>query len=162
MRPIRHGREEPTGHSVQEIPKQWLPGWIRWPVRALLVPFIWLDLTSQWVARLIIRPPYKKAGKCKRRGNCCHYLLAPVPRTVMTRLFYFWFTQINGFYLRRPKPIDVDGDKMAVMGCRYLTKSGQCAHYHFRPTICRQWPLITHFGHPKILKGCGLRAVPKN
>jgi hypothetical protein len=28
------------------IPKQKVPGWIRWPIRALFLPFVLLDLAS--------------------------------------------------------------------------------------------------------------------
>ena len=144
------------------IPRQWLPAFIRWPIRVFLVPFIWLDLGAQWFAKKIIRPPFKQVGHCYQRGNCCHYVLIPQPKGILQRLFYFWYTQINGFYPRQPDPIESEGEKMMVMGCRYLQKNGRCGHYRLRPMICRQWPLIEYFGFPKRLKGCGFKAVPAN
>ncbi len=143
------------------IPKQWLPGVIRWPLRVIILPFVWLDLASQWIARKIIRPPYHQEGRCLRRGNCCHYIFLPEPKRLFQRLFFVWFTQVNGFFLRRPKPVAQGGKEMMLMGCRYLKKDGSCAHYKLRPTICRTWPRIKHFCHPMILKGCGFRAVSK-
>ena len=49
---------------------------------------------------------------------------------------------------------------MHVMGCRHLRKDGSCGDYHLRPLICRQWPVIEHFGYPKVLKGCGYASDP--
>lgn len=153
---------EPPPEPSGGVPKQWLPGWIRWPLRTLILPFLLLDLCAQSLARKIIRPPYRKEGHCYQRGNCCHYLLIPEPKGLLGRFFFFWCTQINGFYLRQAKPIDCEGEKMCLMGCRYLKKDGRCAHYHYRPAICRQWPIIEYFGPPRILKGCGFRAVPRD
>ena len=48
-----------------------------------------------------------------------------------------------------------EGKEMRVMGCRYLNREGMCDQYKLRPSICRQWPKIEHFGYPRILKGCG-------
>jgi Fe-S-cluster containining protein len=77
------------------------------------------------------------------------------------KLYFFFNTQINGFYLRYKEPYEFDGDRVLVMGCRYLNKDGSCQHYHLRPTVCRKWPIIEHFGRPRILKGCGFRAIPR-
>jgi hypothetical protein len=40
---------------------------IRWPVRVLVLPFVWLDLAAQKIARLFIPTPFVRAGKCKKR-----------------------------------------------------------------------------------------------
>jgi Fe-S-cluster containining protein len=144
------------------IPKQKVPGWIRWPIRALFLPFVLLDLACQRVARLFFKTPYKKEGGCNQRGNCCYYIIIPHPGNWFTKLYYFWNTEINGFYPRHPEPLRVDKESVMVMGCRYLQKDGRCGHYRLRPAVCRQWPFIEYFGPPKILKGCGFRAVPRD
>jgi Fe-S-cluster containining protein len=141
------------------IPKQWLPGIIRWPLRLLALPFVWLDLIAQWVARKIVRPPFKVVGHCHQRGNCCYYVLLPEPKGVTSRIFFFWYTQVNRFYLRSSEPVIHEGERMMVMGCRYLRKDGRCGHYRLRPMLCRQWPIIEHFGTPKRLKGCGFKGA---
>ncbi len=143
------------------IPKQWVPGFIRWPIRVFLTPFVWMDLAAQWYARKLIKTPFKQVGGCQQRGNCCFYVLVPEPKGLLGRLFYFWFTQINGFYPRQPEPVESEGQKMMVMGCRYLQKDGRCGHHWLRPMLCRQWPQIEYFGQPKILKGCGYKAEPR-
>ncbi|MBS0603542.1 MAG: hypothetical protein JSS60_00730, partial [Verrucomicrobia bacterium] len=68
------------------IPRQWLPGLIRWPVRVLLLPTILIDLAAQRIARIIVRTPFKKEGKCLKRGNCCHYILVPEAKGFLGRL----------------------------------------------------------------------------
>ena len=144
------------------IPKQWLPAWIRWPVRVLVLPFVWLDLAAQKLAGLLFKTPYIQKGGCTQRGNCCYFIIIPEPKSWYTKLYYFWNTQINGFYPRHPEPLKVDKETVMVMGCRYLQKNGSCGHYRLRPTVCRQWPYIEYFGPPKILKGCGYYAIPRD
>lgn len=144
------------------IPRQWLPSWIRWPLRVLFLPFILLDLTTQKLARQLIRPPFKQEGHCLKRGNCCHYILIPEPKGCLGKLFYFWSTQVLGFFPRSRTIHESEGKKVLVMGCRYLRKDGSCRHYRLRPTVCRKWPVIEYFGYPRILKGCGFRAVRRN
>jgi hypothetical protein len=153
--------EGPPPEPDGGIPRQWLPGWVRWPVRAYMLPFVLLDLGAQKIARTLIRPPFKKEGKCLKRGNCCHYILIPEAKGFLGRLFYFWNTQFLGFYRRFPEVHESDGKRVYVMGCRYLKRNGQCGHYYLRPTVCRKWPVIEYFGHPRIIKGCGFKAIPK-
>lgn len=153
--------ESPPPDPQGGIPRQWVPGWIRWPIRLLILPSILLDLCAQRVARMLIRPPYKKEGKCLQRGNCCHYILVPEAKGFLGRLFYFWNTQILGFYRRNLKVYESDSKRVYVMGCRYLKKDGRCGHYYLRPAVCRKWPVIEYFGHPRIIKGCGFKAVAR-
>lgn len=141
------------------IPRQWVVAPIRNFFRILLFPFVWLDLGAQSVARLMIRPPYKQVGKCKKRGNCCHYILIRGSKYFPAWLDLFWHTQINGFFRRDKRAHDYNGMKMYVMGCRHLKKDGSCGSYRLRPMICRTWPRIEYFGYPQVLKGCGFKAV---
>lgn len=154
--------EEVPPEPIGGIPKQWLPGFIRWPVRFIILPLIFLDLAAQRLARMLIRPPFKKDGKCLKRGNCCHYILVPEAKGFLGRIFYFWNTQILGFYRHKPEVYESDGKRMYVMGCRYLKKDGACGGYHLRPAVCRKWPIIEYFGYPRIIKGCGFKAIPKD
>lgn len=144
------------------IPRQWLPSWVRWPVRMFFLPFILLDLGAQRLARLLIRPPFKQAGKCLKRGNCCHYILVPEPKGIWGKIYYLWNTQVLGFYARSKETYENEGKKVRVMGCRYLKSDGSCQHYRLRPTVCRKWPLIEYFGYPRMLKGCGFKAVGRD
>ena len=154
--------EEPPPLPPGGIPDQKIPGWIRWPIRAFVLPFVLLDVAAQKVARLLIPPPYKQAGACKKRGNCCHYIIIRRPKGILGLLFRIWNTEINGFFLRSEEIFEYEKHQVQVMGCRYLQKDGSCKHYKWRPMICRKWPIIEHFGHPRLLKGCGFYAVLKN
>jgi hypothetical protein len=149
---------EPTGG----IPRQYLPSWIRWPLRLLFFPFMLLDLYAQRIARIFIRPPFRQIGKCKQRGNCCHYILIPAKKGPFSALYYFWNTQVLGFYRRDDRLYESEGKHVYIMGCRYLSKSGKCTRYTLRPAVCRKWPLIEYFGFPRLLKGCGFQAVPRH
>jgi len=140
---------------ISPIPKQWLPAWLRWPLKLSYLPVLMLDLLMQKLAKLIIRPPFKQTGTCKRRGNCCYYILLPEAEGIFGKVFYFWQTQVNGFFLREKSPADDEGKKMLIMGCRYLKENGSCGSYRTRPSVCRRWPIIQHFGRPRVLKGCG-------
>ena len=154
------GEEDaPPQDPSSGIPKQRLPGWVRWPIRVLFLPLVLLDLWAQRIARLIIRPPFKQVGACKKRGNCCHYILIPATRGLFGKLYYLWNTEILGFYKRSDAPYEADGKPVFVMGCRYLSKAGKCTRYALRPAVCRKWPIIEYFGYPRILKGCGFKAV---
>ncbi len=139
------------------IPRQWLPKFIRTPIRYCILPFIFLDLTMQKLARKIVRPPFVQMGSCKQRGNCCHYIMIEEGKGWLGKLYYFWNTQIHGFYPRSDKLHIYDGKSVHVMGCRYLKIDGSCGNYRLRPMVCRKWPVIEHFGHPRILKGCGFQ-----
>lgn len=143
------------------IPRQWLPAFIRWPLRLFFLPFVLLDVAMQKCARLLIRPPYKTTGQCKRRGNCCHYILIRKPKGFFGHIFKFWNTQVNGFYLRNDETYEYEKHKVMIMGCRYLQKDGSCKHHATRPMVCRKWPVIEAFGVPRILKGCGFKAVDR-
>lgn len=144
------------------IPRQWLPAIIRWPVRLAILPFIWLDEACEAIARFFIRPPYKRVGHCKKRGVCCYYILLPRIRGPFGALFHFWATQVNGFYLRDKHVHYEEGRALRVYGCRYLQKDGKCGKHFVRPSICRKWPMVAHFGRPKMLRGCGFKAVAKD
>ncbi len=144
------------------IPRQFLPNFIRWPIRALVVPFVILDIFAQKIAKFIIKPPYKQIGKCKKRGNCCHYILIRKLKWPFSILDKFWHTEINGFYRRDKNVYKYNNINVYLMGCRYFTKDGKCCCYHMRPAICRMWPRIEYFGYPKILPGCGFKAVKRD
>jgi hypothetical protein len=144
------------------IPRQWIPAFIRWPIRLFMTPFVILDQFIKKVAAFLVQTPFKMAGSCKKRGNCCYFVLLPEPKGLLGRLFYFWYTQINGFYWRGLTTTSDKGNTMHVMGCRYLKKDGSCAHHKLRPALCREWPVIAIWGRPQILKGCGFRAEPRH
>lgn len=153
---LRAGTESsPPPDPEGGIPRQSLPYLLQQFLRLLFLPFVWLDVAMQKVAGLLIPSPYKQEGVCKRRGNCCHYILIRKPKGVIGYVFQWWNTQVNGFYLRSQEVFEYEKHNVMVMGCRHLKKNGSCGSYHLRPMICRKWPVIEAFGVPQILKGCG-------
>ncbi len=153
--------KEPPEEPRSGIPPQKLPSWIRWPLRLIMLIFIFLELGAEKIAKWIIRPPFTRVGSCHRRGNCCYYILLPYVKGFLGKILSFWYTEVYGFYLREDKTFTHEGKKIQVMGCRYLQKNGACSHYFFRPKICRIWPIIEVFGRPRLLKGCGFQAKLK-
>lgn len=149
---------EPPGNPPGGIPKQRLHPWIRTILKLMILPFLYLELGAEKVARTLIKPPFQKVGRCKRRGNCCHYILFPETRGLLKILFLFWNTEVHGFYQRSECDYEHEGKKVLVMGCRHLRKDGSCGSYRLRPRVCRTWPIIELFGFPKVLKGCGYQA----
>jgi Fe-S-cluster containining protein len=151
------------GHrpKPQKIRPMWLSSCIRWPIRVFALGFVLLDSWAQRIAKFFIRPPFKQIGSCKKRGNCCHYIMVAKVSGPLGFLDQFWHTQINGFYLRSKEPVVYDGKKMLVMGCRYL-KNNKCSIYWARPAVCRNWPRIEVFGKPQRLKGCGFKPAISN
>ena len=151
-----------SGPNLPEggIPRQWVPAWIRQPIKWLFLPFILIDFYMMRLATKIMRPPFKRVGACKKRGSCCHVVLLRASNSIWGKLFFFWHTQFLGFYKRLERPQEYEGKPVYVMGCRYLQKDGSCAQYRLRPLVCRMWPRIEQFGYPRVLKGCGYRSSP--
>jgi hypothetical protein len=148
------------------IPPQRLAGFIRWPVRVALWPFVVLDLAMQRFWRVWAPLPYRVEGQCQRRGDCCHYIVVGIPPLmhrfpVLERAYLAWLTEIHGFYRRGFDVVDDDDSTTLVVSCRYLMENGSCAHHWLRPTVCRQWPVQRHHALPSLLPGCGYRVVPR-
>ncbi len=153
---------KPFQAKPPSIPKQKLPGWIRWPIRVLLYPWVMLDLAAQAFIYRLGRSEYKVEGACKMRGRCCHHILLDMPRWKLLGKVYLWyFTEIQGFYMKRFDLIEDDGMVIKVFGCRYLKDDGLCGHHILRPTVCRKWPRRQLFGKPPLFKGCGYTLTPR-
>lgn len=150
---------------VNQIPKQKLPGYLRWPIRVLAYPFMMIDILAQKLVSFIYKPKYRLIGQCKKRGACCQYIHMGWPKkgrlTFFSKVYIYWQTEILGFYFKDFDFIE-DKELTKVMGCRYLSKEGKCTKYFLRPAICRTWPKIKYFREPSILKGCGFKAVLRN
>lgn len=158
--PLRFSRKELLDPELG-IPPRKLPRFLRYFLRTFVLPFVILDTWAQKAVRVFLKTPYRQEGACKKRGYCCHHLLAAKSETWLDRLQDFWNTQVNGFYFRDFEYEDSQKELWRVMSCRYLKKNGLCGNYFFRPSICRQWPRIEVFSRPQVMKGCGYRAVKR-
>lgn len=145
-----------------EIPRQKLPGFIRWPIRVLAYPFMIIDLYSARFVQLFMKPKYKLEGACKKRGACCRFIHLGWPKkgklSFFSKVYIFWQIEILGFYFKDFDFVE-DEEVTKVMGCRYLRKDGSCSHYFLRPGLCRNWPKLHPLRRPVLLKGCGYKAV---
>lgn len=165
-----HWRTESSqqpGPPPEGIPPQRTPAPLRFALKALVLPFMLLDLAVQKIIQTLSPPPYKITGGCKQRGHCCHYILMQWPPILdkwpWFRAFWLWWhTDIHGFYSRGFDAEGPNGDVVKVMSCRYLQKDGRCGQYPLRPAICRQWPRIEFTSRPHLLKGCGYQILPRN
>lgn len=148
---------------VAPPPPQWLPGFIRWPIRVLLWPFVALDDAVQRLVQRFLRPQWTLQGACHRRGACCRHVLIAIPAVLdrhprLRRWVLAYFTQVQGFY-EHAFAVELDGDAVTSMGCRYLLPGGSCAHHHLRPGICRRYPHSSG-APPNLLPGCGFHLRP--
>ena len=155
----------PESHpKYGDIPRQFLPGWVRWPLRCLIFPFMILDSWIQRGLQKVISPPYTLKGGCKMRGHCCYYILLSWPRYLKWFPFVgwaysWWLTEVNGFFFRGFTIQDDEEHNFRVLSCRYLAPDGKCGHHVLRPTLCRQHPRRGYYKKPKILKGCGYQII---
>ncbi len=149
---IMEGSLPPPSHIKHRV---WFPRWMGKMLKYYLLPFAWLDIGAERVAKKIIKPPFKRTGACKKRGTCCHHILLPHIKGVPGKLVYWWYTQVHGFFPRFKEPKWYRGKRIHVMGCSYLKKDGSCGQYRLRPVVCRKWPFIERFAHPEVLRGCG-------
>ncbi len=144
--------------NVDAYPVQRLNSWIRWTLRIVAYPFMMVDLFSHRFTLFFMRPKYKITGGCKKSGKCCNYIHLGWPKkgrlTILSKLYILWQTEVLGFYFKDFDFVE-DNEVTKVMGCRYLSKEGSCTQYFLRPGLCRNWPKISLFHEPVILKGCG-------
>jgi hypothetical protein len=151
-----------TELEAKEPPPQHLPAIIRWGIRGIIWPFMVLDLSIQRCLRFFVRSPHKLRGRCNGCGVCCRYILLEWAGCVekyswLGRIYLWWMTEINGFYLLDFDFCDQEGSKYLLMGCRYLSKK-RCRHYLMRPAICHHYPWVGYFRRPGVLPKCGYKS----
>lgn len=98
---------------------------------------------------------FVRRGSCQNTGECCKQIGIGLPkswfkRPWLTKPFQWYMRAIHNFH-----PIEELADGMLLFKCHYLTKDNKCGIYPFRPTICRDYPATTLFGHARVHKGCG-------
>lgn len=143
-------------------PDQGLPTFVRNVLRYSFLPFVLLDQSAKRIAKRLVRPPFTQTGSCKKRGNCCYYITMRKRSGLLNTFQLFWMTRVHRFFLRTSDTFREGGKTFYLLGCRNLRKNGTCKEYRVRPSICREWPVIEHFGYPKLLKGCGFTFIAKN
>ena len=133
------------------------PIWLRYFLKISLYPFMLLDVYSVILVDKIFQRKSIQ-GSCLRCGKCCRNILIFKPNNWWGRAYLKWNMEINGFYPRKYPEIEVDGQKMIIMSCRYFKKDNSCSNYFWRPVMCRRWPLIDNsMSGLRSLPGCGYK-----
>jgi hypothetical protein len=134
----------------------------------ILLPFVILDHLATRVVERFLPLPFRVEGTCLRHGTCCHYILVGLPAwtgrfPVLERLALLWLTEVHGFFPRDFRLEDDQGAPLLVLGCRYLTPRGLCAHHVLRPMVCRRWPRVRWSDRaPPLDMACGYRFVSRH
>ena len=146
--------KEPPPPSAGGIPRQWVPFVDQTAHKmGFLAPFVAGGLYHMHrFARKTDSPSFQTGeGGCKKRGNCCHYVLIRYsPSRLSAAYSIFWYTQFLGFYPRLKEPQEYEGkedacDGMSLSQKRWLLQ----LNIILRPLVCRQWPMIEYFGYPQ-------------
>jgi len=129
-------------------------------IKRAIICFILLD---NWLHNIlkkyILKTRYKITGKCRMCGNCCkEILLCATPAQCRNILFSTvatkWIEWIFDFTLLK---IDTK-EGYFVFSCKKQLPDGTCGNYFWRPSVCRNFPLVDYFKEPVLLPGCGFKA----
>lgn len=127
----------------------------------LLKRFIMLFvLLDNWLTNLpkkyLFKTRWIRIGKCQKCGQCCKEIYLKIePRqlgsALFTKLAVAWISWLFDFNLLR---IDRENHYL-VFNCRQQLADGRCGNYFWRPSVCRNYPLVDYFDEPKFIPGCG-------
>jgi hypothetical protein len=130
-------------------------------IKRLIISFVLLDnLINNTVKTILFRTRWKRVGKCRQCGNCCREILLKIdPKQLGSRWFtnlaIRWISWLFDFVLIR---IDYTYHYL-VFTCRQRRPDGRCGNYFWRPSVCRNYPLVDYFKKPVFLPGCGYDTV---
>ncbi|MFH1542863.1 MAG: hypothetical protein ABIE84_07245 [bacterium] len=129
-------------------------------LKRLIISFVLLD---NWLTYLpkkyLFKSRFKLAGECKKCGNCCQEIYLRIdPKQLGSKLFtnlaIWWITWLFDFIL-----LGIDYDHYyLIFTCKHTQADGSCGNYFWRPSVCRNYPLVDYFVEPKFLPDCGYSA----
>jgi Fe-S-cluster containining protein len=128
-------------------------------IKRLIIAIILLDnFFANLPKKVLFKTRWVLGGKCRQCGNCCKEIYIKIsPRQLSSRLFTTlaikWISWIFDFIVLRK---DYDYYYL-VFTCKHRRSDGKCGNYFWRPSICRNYPLVDYFKEPKVLPGCGYR-----
>lgn len=119
------------------------------------------NLLNNLLKKYVIRPRYRLSGGCLKCGQCCRaiYLKATrgqIASPLFCKIAVGWIEWLFDFKL---KQIDRE-DHYFIFECRHLKENGSCGNYFWRPSVCRNFPLVDYFKAPVFLPGCGFTSEP--
>jgi len=123
--------------------------------------FLSLALTDNIVSNLAKSPFRTKwclEGKCNKCGKCCQEIGLKIdPRLLsskfITNIIVRWISWLFDFYL-----IGIDHKRLYLFfGCKHKMPDGTCGVYKWRPSVCRNYPIIDYFEEPALFPECGYK-----
>ncbi|MBU0671710.1 MAG: YkgJ family cysteine cluster protein [Candidatus Margulisbacteria bacterium] len=133
------------------------------PLKRFILCFVLLDnLLTNFSKRSLFRNKWQLEGACKKCGSCCKEIYLKItPRQLGSKMFarlaVKWITWLFDFILLR---IDQENHYL-VFTCKHVQPDGRCGNYFWRPSVCRNYPLVDYFEKPKLLPDCGFYPVEK-
>ena len=130
-------------------------------IKRLIICFILLDnFLTRFPGKLLFRTKWILAGECRQCGECCKEIYLKInPKQLGSKLFTTlaikWISWIFDFILLK---IDYENHYL-IFTCKHRKPDGRCGNYFWRPSICRNYPLVDYFDKPKLLPGCGYSAI---
>lgn len=127
-------------------------------IKRIFILFVLLDNIIHNCIKNIFPTRYKIAGKCKMCGNCCKEIRMKISPAYLSSKFFTelvirWVSWLFDFYLLN---IDFEHNDL-VFSCKKRGKDGKCQNYFWRPSICRNYPLLDYFKKPVFLPRCGFK-----
>jgi hypothetical protein len=131
-------------------------------MKRLILIFVILDNLLTNLTKKLFPRKWTLTGACRQCGNCCKEIyLKMTPGQMKSRLFtnisIRWISWLFDFNLLRTD----HEHHYLVFNCKHLTSDGKCGNYFWRPNICRNYPLVDYFEEPKLLPGCGFKAIAR-
>ena len=130
-------------------------------IKRLFIAIVLFDnLLTNLPKKLLFKTNWKVGGECKQCGVCCQEIfLKMTPRQISSKFFTDlatrWTSWLFDFILLR---VDHEYNYL-VFTCHHLRPDGKCGNYFWRPSICRNYPLVDYFAKPKLLPDCGFEAI---
>ncbi|OGB87816.1 hypothetical protein A3J44_00035 [candidate division WOR-1 bacterium RIFCSPHIGHO2_02_FULL_45_12] len=129
-----------------------------------IISVILLDnFLTHFPKKLLFKTRWRLEGKCKQCGACCQEIYLKItPRQLSSKLFTAlavkWIGWVFDFILLR---VDYDNYYL-VWTCKHKQAGGRCGNYFWRPSVCRNFPLVDYFDEPGFIPGCGYGASKRN
>ena len=129
-------------------------------IKRIIIIFVLLDnFLTNFLKKYIFKSNYVLEGKCKQCGVCCQEILlkitpAQMSSKLFTNLAIKWISWLFDFILLK---IDYEHGYLAFT-CKHICPDGKCGNYFWRPSVCRNYPLVDYFEEPRTLPGCGFNA----
>ncbi len=128
-------------------------------IKRIIIIFVLLDnFLTNLPKKYIFKSQYVLEGKCKQCGVCCQEILlkmtpAQIRSKFFTNLAIKWICWLFDFILLK---IDYEHGYLAFT-CKHVRPDGKCGNYFWRPSVCRNYPLVDYFKEPITLPGCGFK-----